>query len=249
MDCVIWSSIILFHIFRRNLYLQKEFIENIFKDNMTDTTSIDDLPGVPASAMHGSGIVQNQKPEIPVQTYNPNISGAQLQQQQQQPQLQGPSPQTTVASNMNVNEFVSGLQRATTSGLTALPVRDVPRNTEPIISDQQTVPNYIPKDPVDYIREHHENTRSFMEHRARSANQSESLDIVYDTLQVPILLAILYFTFQLPVMRKYLLLYLPSIFNKDGNHNLSGLLFISILFSCTYYGINFVLNQFVLESE
>jgi hypothetical protein len=213
---------------------------------MSDTTSIDDLPGVPASATHGSGIVQN--PEIPVQTYNPNVSGAQMPLQQQQQQQCTP-PQTTVASNMNVNEFVSGLQRATSSGLTALPIRDVPRNTESVVSDEQTVPNYIPRDPVDYIREHHENSRSFMEHRAKSANQSESFDVIYDTLQVPILLAILYFTFQLPVMRKYLLLYLPSIFNKDGNHNLSGLLFISVLFACTYYGINFVLNQFVLESE
>lgn len=212
---------------------------------MSDTTSIDDLPGVPATATQGSGIVQKQ--EIPIQTYNPNV--ATMQQQQPQQQQQGPSPQTTVASNMNINELVSGLQRATSSGLTALPIRDVPRNTESVVSDEQTVPNYIPRDPVDYIREHHENSRSFMDHRSKKANQSESLDIIYDTLQVPILLAILYFTFQLPVMRKYLLLYLPSIFNKDGNHNLSGLLFISILFSCTYYGINFVLNQFVLESE
>lgn len=213
---------------------------------MTDTTRIDDLPGIPATATHGSGIVQ--KPEIPIQTYNPNISGTQMPLQQQE--QQGPSPpQTIVAANMNVNEFVSGLQRATSSGLTALPIRDVPRNTESVVSDQQTVPNYIPKNPVDYIREHHENTRSFIDHHARSVNQSESLDVIYDTLQVPILLAILYFTFQLPVMRKYLLLYLPSIFNKDGNHNLSGLLFISILFSCTYYGINFILNQFVLDSE
>jgi hypothetical protein len=210
---------------------------------MTDTTSIDDLPGVPASATQGSGIVQNQKPEIPIQTYNPNVST--MQQQKGAPS----QTQTTVASNMNINELVSGLQRATSSGLTALPIRDVPRNTESVVSDEQTVPNYIPRDPVDYIRDHHENTRSFMDHRARSANQSESLDVIYDTLQVPILLAILYFTFQLPVMRKYLLMYLPSIFNKDGNHNLSGLLFISVLFSCTYYGINFVLNQFVLDAE
>lgn len=210
---------------------------------MTDTTSIDDLPGVPATATQGSGLAQ--KPEIPIQTYNPNIAG--IQQQQQQPQ--GPPQQITVASNMNVNDFVSGLQRATSSGLTTLPIRDVPRNTESVVSDEQTVPNYIPRNTVDYIREHHENTRSYMDHRIRSSNQSESLDIIYDALQVPILLAILYFIFQLPVMRKYLLLYLPSIFNKDGNHNLSGLLFISILFSCTYYGINFVLNQFVLESE
>jgi len=216
---------------------------------MSDTTSIDDLPGAPASATHGSGIVQNQKLEIPVQTYNPNISGGAPMQQQQQQQQQQEQHQTTVATNINVNELVTGLQRATSSGLTALPIRDVPRNTESVISDEQTVPNYIPRDHVDYIREHHENTRSYMDHRAKMVNQSESLDVIYDTLQVPILLAILYFTFQLPIMRKYLLMYLPSIFNKDGNHNLSGLLFISVLFSCTYYGINFVLNQFILESE
>jgi hypothetical protein len=205
---------------------------------MNDTTSIDDLPGI-ASGGGGGGIVQNAlKPEIPHQTYSPVV----LQQQQQQQHVQA-------SADMNVNEFVSGLQRATTSGMTSLPIRDVPRNTESVVSDEQTMPNYVPKAPHDYIREHHENTQSFLQHNERLTNRGESIDVVYETLQVPILLAILYFTFQLPVMRKYLLMYLPSIFNKDGNHNLTGLIFISILFSCTYYGINFVLNQFVLESE
>ena len=205
---------------------------------MNDTTSIDDLPGI-ASGGGGGGIVQNAlKPEIPHQTYSPVV----LQQQQQQQHVQA-------SADMNINEFVSGLQRATTSGMTSLPIRDVPRNTESVVSDEQTMPNYVPKAPHDYIREHHENTQSFLQHNERLTNRGESIDVVYETLQVPILLAILYFTFQLPVMRKYLLMYLPSIFNKDGNHNLTGLIFISILFSCTYYGINFILNQFVLESE
>jgi hypothetical protein len=204
---------------------------------MNDTTSIDDLPGI-ASGGGGGGIVQNAlKPEIPHQTYSPVV----LQQQQQQ--------HVQASADMNVNEFVSGLQRATTSGMTSLPIRDVPRNTESVVSDEQTMPNYVPKAPHDYIREHHENTQSFLQHNERLTNRGESIDVVYETLQVPILLAILYFTFQLPVMRKYLLMYLPSIFNKDGNHNLTGLIFISILFSCTYYGINFILSQFVLESE
>jgi hypothetical protein len=208
---------------------------------MNDTTSIDDLPGI-ASGGSGGGIVQNAlKPEIPHQTYSPMVVSQQPLQQQHQQHSQTP--------DMNVNEFVTGLQRATASGMTALPIRDVPRNTESVVSDEQTMPNYVPKAPHDYIREHHENTQSSLQHHERSTNRGESIDVVYETLQVPILLAILYFTFQLPVMRKYLLMYLPSIFNKDGNHNLSGLLFISILFSCTYYGINFVLNQFVLESE
>ena len=207
---------------------------------MNDTTSIDDLPGI-AGGGGGGGIVQNAlKPEIPHQTYSPVVSASQQQQQQQYVQAN---------SNMNFNEFVTGLQRATASGMTVLPIRDVPRNTESVVSDEQTMPNYVPKAPHDYIREHHENTQSFLQHHEHLTNRGDSIDVVYETLQVPILLAILYFTFQLPVMRKYLLMYLPSIFNKDGNHNLSGLLFISILFSFTYYGINFILNQFVLESE
>ena len=211
---------------------------------MNDTTSIDDLPGIAGPGNGGGGgIVQNAlKPEIPHQTYSPIVSASQQQQQQQQQHVQS-------NSDMNVNEFVTGLQRATASGMTTLPIRDVPRNTESVVSDEQTMPNYVPKAPHDYIREHHENTQSFLQHNERLTNRGESSDVVYETLQVPILLAILYFTFQLPVMRKYLLMYLPSIFNKDGNHNLSGLLFISILFSFTYYGINFILNQFVLESE
>ena len=215
---------------------------------MNDTTSIDDLPGISSGGNGGGGggIVQNAlKPEIPHQTYSPMVVSQQpLQQQQQQYQQQ-----SQATPDMNVNEFIGGLQRAPASGMTALPIRDVPRNTESVVSDEQTMPNYVPKAPHDYIREHHENTQSFLQHHERLTNRGESIDVLYETLQVPILLAILYFTFQLPIMRKYLLMYLPSIFNKDGNHNLSGLLFISILFSCTYYGINFVLNQFVLESE
>ena len=214
---------------------------------MNDTTSIDDLPGIAGGGNGGggSGIVQNAlKPEIPHQTYSPMVVSQQPLQQQQQYQQQ-----SQATPDMNVNEFIGGLQRATASGMTALPIRDVPRNTESVVSDEQTMPNYVPKAPHDYIREHHENTQSFLQHHERLTNRGESIDVLYETLQVPILLAILYFTFQLPIMRKYLLMYLPSIFNKDGNHNLSGLLFISILFSCTYYGINFILNQFVLESE
>ena len=217
---------------------------------MNDTTSIDDLPGIASGGNGGGGgIVQNAlKPEIPHQTYSPMVVSQQpLQQQQQQHQQYQQQSQAT--PDMNVNEFIGGLQRATASGMTALPIRDVPRNTESVVSDEQTMPNYVPKAPHDYIREHHENTQSFLQHHEHLTNRGESIDVLYETLQVPILLAILYFTFQLPIMRKYLLMYLPSIFNKDGNHNLSGLLFISILFSCTYYGINFVLSQFVLESE
>jgi hypothetical protein len=61
-------------------------------------------------------------------------------------------------------------------------------------------------------------------------------------IQVPLLVGILYFAFQLPIFRKYILKYLPSVFNSDGNYNISGLVFISSLFGLSYFGLTRVLD-------
>jgi hypothetical protein len=60
---------------------------------------------------------------------------------------------------------------------------------------------------------------------------------------------VLYFAFQLPVMRPQLMRLIPSIFNNDGNYNLSGLLFVSILFSSSYFMLTHILNRFVIEQQ
>ena len=78
----------------------------------------------------------------------------------------------------------------------------------------------------------------------RRQNRDSNLDVMYEELQIPILLAILFFMFQLPVFRTYLFKFLPSLFNKDGNPNLSGYVVNSILFALLYYIIKNTLNYF-----
>ena len=60
---------------------------------------------------------------------------------------------------------------------------------------------------------------------------------------MPLLVSILYFIFNLPVIRKYLNKYVPNIFNKDGNPNLAGYIVNSLLFGVLYYILNNVINN------
>lgn len=115
-------------------------------------------------------------------------------------------------------------------------------DTNQISSDPQTRPNYIPQSSTaDYIG----NTTSnddIIRHNNRRQNKQDSLDVMYDELQVPILIGIIYFMFQLPFVRKHLFSFLPSLFNKDGNPKLSGYAFNSVLFAILFYIIKKILN-------
>ena len=244
---------------------------------MADTTSIDDLPTDPSSGnqnnimiqktemnngMRGSGgmggmsgmgdgNMMNNQMMPPAQVYSPSVAGVNMMnggggggmgmQMPQQQQMQMPQQQNVM------NELVNGLQRASASGMTNLPSRDIPMNTTGMMNDAQINPNYVPQnyrkeEHDDYIEQHEEEAI----HEAKYANHVNNVDTmenVYKLIQVPLLVGVLYFAFQLPVFRKYMLKYIPSVFNSDGNYNISGLIFVSALFGVGYFGLTRVLDS------
>jgi hypothetical protein len=72
--------------------------------------------------------------------------------------------------------------------------------------------------------------------------RNNQMEDVYKEIQIPLLLAVLYFLFQLPIFKKYLFCYFPILFANDGNFNINGYLFTSILFSMFYYLLNKINN-------
>jgi hypothetical protein len=78
----------------------------------------------------------------------------------------------------------------------------------------------------------------------KKRKHSDSLDEMYNEIQTPLLLAVLYFLFQLPFFRKFLFRYLPVLFSNDGNLNINGFLFTSTLFGLLFYLLNKVTNHF-----
>ena len=113
-------------------------------------------------------------------------------------------------------------------------------------NDPQIQPNYVPPPPphsIDYIK-NYEQTSDMINDYNRNMNRNNSLDDTYNEIQVPLLLAVLYFLFQLPFFKKFLYTYFPVLFSNDGNLNINGFLFKSILFGLLFYILNKVTTHF-----
>jgi hypothetical protein len=189
---------------------------------MANTTSIHDLPLNPS----GGGMIATEQQQVPMQ-----------QQQQQQNGDHMKLDQTTI------NQIVSGLQAASVAGITQLPSRDIPRSIEPLTQDPHVQPNYIsPPIQKDYIKESETAEEMIHSHSRRDEKDKQS-EQLYDELQTPALLAVLYFLFQLPILRKLLFQYIPVLFSNDGNININGLGVMSVLFGLSYYLITTLVTR------
>jgi len=153
-----------------------------------------------------------------------------------QQMTQGTGTQGINLDETTINQIVNGLQRASIAGATQLQSRDIPITTSNISNDEQVQPNYVPTQPQknDYIKDYEE-TDDIINNYNKKNQRNNYVDDFYDELQTPLLLAVLYFLFQLPFLRKLLFKYLPILFSKDGNMNINGFLFNSALFGSSYY--------------
>jgi hypothetical protein len=196
---------------------------------MGDSTSILDLPTDPFG---GNSNNSNNSNNISISASESNSSA---------PQQNGFSlDQTTIS------QIVNGLQQASISGATQLPSRDIPMTTSGHSTDPQIQPNYVPAPPTnrdDYIKNSEQASDMIDEYNNNNKRQ-DSLDDMYSEIQTPLLLAVLYFLFQLPFFRKIIFKYFPVLFSNDGNLNINGFLFTSILFGLLFYLLNKVTNHF-----
>ena len=142
-----------------------------------------------------------------------------------------------------INQIINGLQQAGTT--TQLPSRDIPQSIQNLVQDPQIHPDYIPRPESmnQYINDDEDNDEIINGYNKKIHNMNK-LDDMYNELQTPILISVLFFLFQLPIVKKLLFDYLPFLFFKDGNINLYGYTFTSILFGLLYYILFKIMNYF-----
>jgi hypothetical protein len=192
---------------------------------MSDSTSILDLP---------TDSFQNN------QNNNNNNNNNNNDEQSSVPKEGLSLDQTTIS------QIVNGLQQATLTGVTKLPSRDIPMSTSGHNTDPQIQPNYVPEIPqnnIDYIK-NFEQSSDIINNYNSNNKMTNSLDDMYNDIQIPFLLSILYFLFQLPFFKKFLYKYFPYIYSNDGNQNINGLLFTSVLFGSFFYSITKITSKF-----
>jgi hypothetical protein len=121
-----------------------------------------------------------------------------------------------------------------------LPPKDIPLDTSNF-RDESAVPNYIPRtQSANYVEEH--------ESRIKTKRQLEPLGKQSDwlaSLQVPIIVGLLYLVFQSEFINVILSRYFKSagLFTEIGTLNFTGSLVKSVLFAAAYYSITKVLDS------
>jgi hypothetical protein len=173
----------------------------------------------------------------------PSLHQQQHQQQQSEQHQHQHQHQHQQQSQQNYNEMIDQLQKVSASGATSLPSRDIPSDPTIVANDVQTKPNFIPETSHhDYIS-NMQTPGDLIQQNDRLQMNTDTLDVFYNEFQLPILLAILYFMFQLPVFRKTTKTFFPSLFGNDANPNFYGYIFNSVLFASTTYSLTKAINH------
>ena len=201
-------------------YMMQQQPQNIvLNKNEIIMQSNNQMPGMDNLIPNGGYSMQN--PMIQTQN-NPTMgNNVQNQVQQQQP---------------NYNELISQIQKAAANGTTALPSRDIPIDPIKVANDSQTQPNYIPPPQVqeNYIK-NYETPQQVIEENNKKTSAANLYDTLFYEMQLPIIIALLYFLFQLPAVKKHSKNMFPFLFKDDGNPNLNGFIFNSVLFASMVY--------------
>jgi hypothetical protein len=182
--------------------------------------------------------------DLPTDPMGSNANNISMVASEKQPLLSSNQPQSTLSLDQStISQIVNGLQQASVAGATMLPSRDIPQNTQTLTQDAYIQPNYVPPPTnTDYINDQRD-ASEYINSYGKEEQMKNSLDAVYDELQTPLLISILYFLFQLPILKQILFKYIPLLCHNDGNYNLNGLLFTSVAFGFLFFSLSKTMKQ------
>jgi len=211
------------------------------------TTRIDQLPDnvtmqIGSQAPMGDG---NYAP----MNIHPNPYGNELQPHN--------SPMPEISPPRNENQQPSGIlkmsnderEMISNTPRVRLPSRDLPMDEDEYLHDEEITGNYIPrvKFKDDFVRDYEEiTTEKILQRETKKRNES-MVDNVLSDLQVPLLITILFFLFQMPAIntiffKRFAFL---SIYNSDGNINFFGIALKSIIFGSLFYVLQKTVNVLI----
>jgi hypothetical protein len=199
------------------------------------TTRISDLPdNITMQTMHSPA--QNPLQSQATQNSRSDESGAPIYL----PMNVHPNPYG--GSNEPTNSVMPIPRPENVATTYTLPSRDIPRNTDRYTQDEEIQANYIPKPSsraveTDYIKDFEEKNDKERAMKNALKKGKSKMEMIWNELQIPLFISLLFFVFQLPLLQVLTSKYLGflAIYDVDGNMNTRGLLTKSALFGLFYY--------------
>ena len=197
------------------------------------TTDISELPNLNNSPGYSQKTTQKIRNNIILETkelkpppQNPPPTGM----------LPGAGPGINRLPKETIAEITREVRSAMASGGTELPQRDIPMNQQQYVQDEQIQPNYIPQEDEDnYIDDEYERREMIKEKRRRKRKKKQ--EDIYDELQTPVFVMVLFFIFQLPFITNLLKRHFPSFFFGDHNITLGCQFFKTVMFGLCFFGL------------
>lgn len=126
-----------------------------------------------------------------------------------------------------------------------LPPKDIPIDTSGF-RDEAARPNYVPPAPPNtpnYVAEQEDRLREQRQTESSRRAINQKFDYIAE-FQMPIIVGILFWLFQMEMWNKFLARYLKSfeLFGEDGLLNMRGVLLKSVAFGWAYYGIVYAMK-------
>lgn len=161
--------------------------------------------------------------------------------------------QNNIIDENQIRQIVSGIQDASLHGATSLNSVDIPKNNTDITNDPYVTPNYIPPPPQQHNQQPTQNEKYIQENtnmpniisnQTYKMQHKQVFDNIYDEIQMPLIVGLLFFISQLPVFKRYLNDNFKVFHYIDGSTNLTGNVCFSILFGIFYYIINIIIFRY-----
>jgi hypothetical protein len=191
---------------------------------MESTTKIDDLPENMTIRMSNEPISEN--PTYAPMNIHPNPYGNSLQ-----PNVMNP-PQAKPDARVRFQEETPQAR---------LPSRDIPMDQSMYQQDEEIQPNYIPRAKLtsDYVKDYEDVTNTSIRKHENRKDRTSMIDRILSDLHTPILVALMFFIFQMPLVTTMLYRNFSflSVYNPDGNINFYGMVLKSALFGSVFYGL------------
>jgi hypothetical protein len=192
---------------------------------MDSTTRIDDLPE--NITMRVPNEQSGQVPTYAPMNVHPNPYGNSIQ-----PNVM-PPPQAKVRFQEEAPQV-------------RLPSRDIPMDQSRYQQDEEVQPNYIPRAKLtsDYVKDYEDVTLENIRKHENLKEKTSMVDRILSDLQTPILVALMFFIFQMPMMNTmfYRNFSFLSVYNTDGNINFYGITLKSLLFGGIFYSLQNTVN-------
>lgn len=122
-----------------------------------------------------------------------------------------------------------------------LPSRDMYIDPTTIMQDEQVQANYIPRPSAreDYVRDYQKQSQDRIQQNEEKKHRERLFDTIFTEIQTPVLVAVLYFIFQMPFVSNMLIRYFSfmALYDENGNTNFLGLALKSVLFGSFFYSI------------